>query len=124
MPSKTRYILQTPIETFRGAQVVAMLCKVAKGNLFNLKLPDGWASFSTPRKLEFLVQFLPVEYRLMIFREPKWTRKKRSHYHKSLSAIHSKPKPSNPNIQDFPIQQGVQYVVNPGGLLPNAPNGF
>jgi hypothetical protein len=85
MPSKIRYILFTPEQNFRGSQVVAMLCKLARNNLFNLQLPKDWASYSTQSKLEFLAQFLPEEYKLVIFREPKWTRKKRSRYALELS---------------------------------------
>ena len=86
MPSKLRYVMYMPGETLRGSQAVAMLCKMMQKNLFQLELPKTWKKFRTRERLEWLSQFLPVQCKFIMIREPKWTRKNRSRY---IKAVHS-----------------------------------
>jgi hypothetical protein len=123
MPSKIRYILFTPKQVFHGSQVVAMLCKLARNNLFNLSLPKDWALYSTQRKLEFLAQLLPNKYRLTIFREPKWTRRKLSRY--ALALCPSKPMNPKKNILEqspFAAHNAALHAQGIAVPLPTLPH--
>jgi hypothetical protein len=115
MPSKKRYILFTPEQNYRGSQVVAMLCKMTQAKLFDLKLPDKWVAYNTQEKLEFLATFLPPKFKLVIYQEPKWTRKKRSMYIQALQTKFVKKK--------LLYDEGVVHFINNldglGGVNPN-----
>lgn len=100
MSSKVRLLLLCPDNTLlNGSRVIAALCKMVQRNVYNLQLPEGWLHLKTQDKLKFLAQSMPKGYELIILREPKWTRRKKSIYQRvvrgeiSLKSIFMKKVP-------------------------------
>lgn len=63
-----------------GAKAIQFLVKTVQSRLLNMIWPMDWDKQTTKQKLEFLAKYLPSDTRLLLFREPRWTRRTRSRY--------------------------------------------
>ena len=85
MPTKLRFILQNRDGSkYTGPMAVAWLCKLSQKNALSMQYPIGWGELKKAEKLKFLAARLPKGYTLVVFREPRYCRKNRSLYVKTL----------------------------------------
>lgn len=67
-----------------GTRAISFLCKTIQSEVMNVVWPLDWDKLSTKTKLIFLGKYLPKDTELLLIREPKWTRRKRSLYYKLI----------------------------------------
>lgn len=87
MPTRTRLIVRTPGGSiYKGGTAVKTLVQAcAAKNFLGLQLPPNWQELPKRTKLEWLAARMPQGYKLMLFQEPKETRKSRSLYWKTMT---------------------------------------
>lgn len=81
MATKLRIIIVKPNGTIKwGGDAIQYMFVNFTRHLSQTPLPNEWKKWSKKDKMLWLMRFMPPSHKLILLREPKWTRKKLSKY--------------------------------------------
>lgn len=113
MSTKLRVIVQVSGQKpIKGSQAIGFICNEMRKRLFKMVLPIGWEQMRIQQKLEFMMQHLPSNVKLILIRERKWTRRSKSLYIKMLKLKPSEMAPAVAPGMEFQ-RYAFQYQAVP-----------